>query len=411
MDKIDRWKISEIVARINSRGFKHVTLQFNDDFLKFSFKIYSLLKKELPSCQFYVLGDSSYSPCCIDEVGASHVDSKFVVQFGHSCMSVPKRLSIFNVFDELSIDIDQCVSSLVKVISPNDSVFLTGELCMENHLCQIVERLKCKYFDVSFIPFQEILRKESLDLIYFVGGQASLDRLLKTFPSAVVFSFDPFKDISGNHDVARFKFINQRFLMCEKIKIARTVAIVLASVGVERDRDMVDWLKKILTESMKRVYVLSIGKLNPEKIANFLGVDVFCVVGCPENSFFDSKAYLNPIVTPFEVEMALFEKDWAFQKYKTTFDEFLKDRPLDSVKARKEPFFSLATGKYVWSNRSVDKLGQNVDFNMPEDLKVINIYPSEGTVFRHWNGLDSFKKPVSNIKEGRKGAASYYGEL
>ena len=37
---------------------------------------------------FYILGDTSYSECCIDDVNASHADvNDVIVKFGRSCFS------------------------------------------------------------------------------------------------------------------------------------------------------------------------------------------------------------------------------------------------------------------------------------------------------------------------------------
>lgn len=70
------------------------------------------------------------------------------------------------------------------------------------------------------------------------------------------------------------------------------------------------------------------GKLNVAKMANFMEVDCYVLVSCPENSLIDSKVcythflskqggetqakshwneqeFYRPIVTPFELEIAL----------------------------------------------------------------------------------------------------------
>lgn len=37
--------------------------------------------------RLYVMADTAYGSCCVDEVGASHVDAECVVHYGHACMS------------------------------------------------------------------------------------------------------------------------------------------------------------------------------------------------------------------------------------------------------------------------------------------------------------------------------------
>ena len=52
-------------------------------------------------------------------------------------------------------------------------------------------------------------------------------------------------------------------------------------------------------------YIFAVGKINVPKLANFAEVDMFVLVACPENSMIDSKEFYKPIVTPFELEIAL----------------------------------------------------------------------------------------------------------
>jgi hypothetical protein len=88
----------------------------------------------------------------------------------------------------------------------------------------------------------------------------------------------------------------------------------------------------MIRRSGKKDYTLAVGKLNPAKLANFADIDLFvcmspreserecvcvcsaladigglyaAVVACPLNSIIDSKEFFKPIVTPFELELAL----------------------------------------------------------------------------------------------------------
>lgn len=54
----------------------------------------------------------------------------------------------------------------------------------------------------------------------------------------------------------------------------------------------------------KKSYTIVVGKLNTAKLANFMEVDIFVLVGCPENTLVDSTQYYKPIITPYEMELA-----------------------------------------------------------------------------------------------------------
>lgn len=37
--------------------------------------------------KLYVMADTTYGSCCVDEVGAAHVNAQCVIHYGHSCLS------------------------------------------------------------------------------------------------------------------------------------------------------------------------------------------------------------------------------------------------------------------------------------------------------------------------------------
>lgn len=55
--------------------YQNVTLQFPDDLIKDSSLIVRLLQSKFPhgKIKFWVLADTAYSACCVDEVAAEHV--------------------------------------------------------------------------------------------------------------------------------------------------------------------------------------------------------------------------------------------------------------------------------------------------------------------------------------------------
>merc|ERR1712243_172738 len=52
----------------------------------------------------------------------------------------------------------------------------------------------------------------------------------------------------------------------------------------------------------KRAYTFLVGKPNVAKLANFPEIDVFVLVACTELTFIDSKEFLQPVVTPWDLE-------------------------------------------------------------------------------------------------------------
>jgi diphthamide biosynthesis protein 2 len=52
---------------------------------------------------------------------------------------------------------------------------------------------------------------------------------------------------------------------------------------------LISHIRKMLSRARKKSYTISVGKLNPEKLANFMEIECFVIVACPENSVVEAK--------------------------------------------------------------------------------------------------------------------------
>ncbi|EHA8588737.1 2-(3-amino-3-carboxypropyl)histidine synthase subunit 2 [Cocos nucifera] len=118
MDFESNYEISRTVDFIRTRNFTKVALQFPDELLKDSTRVAKALRSELgKGVRLYVMADTAYGSCCVDEIGASHVDADCVVHYGHACMSPTSTLPALFVFGKASIDVNACAESLCHCLS------------------------------------------------------------------------------------------------------------------------------------------------------------------------------------------------------------------------------------------------------------------------------------------------------
>lgn len=75
--------------------------QFPDELLKDAVKVVTALRSRLKSLsassandnggendvKLFIMADTTYGSCCIDEVGAQHVNADCVIHYGHTCLS------------------------------------------------------------------------------------------------------------------------------------------------------------------------------------------------------------------------------------------------------------------------------------------------------------------------------------
>ncbi|XP_062182799.1 uncharacterized protein LOC133886903 isoform X1 [Phragmites australis] len=117
MDDIDsRYEIPRTVAFLRGRAYTRVALQFPDEMLKDAAAVARALRRELGGggVRVFVMADTAFNSCCVDEVGASYIDAQCVVHYGHACMSPTSNLPAFFVFGKAPLDVDACACSLLE---------------------------------------------------------------------------------------------------------------------------------------------------------------------------------------------------------------------------------------------------------------------------------------------------------
>lgn len=115
--------------------------------------------------------------------------------------------------------------------------------------------------------------------------------------------------------------------------------------------------------SGRKSYLFVVGKVNVPKLANYAEIDAFVLVACQQNTLMDSKEFYKPIVTPFELQLALSSSDEWTGEFKTDFREVLPaiakttlELAADEANGVDEdtPYFSMLTGTYKTSSRTAN---------------------------------------------------------
>ncbi|CAL9063777.1 uncharacterized protein LOC103986835 isoform X1 [Musa acuminata AAA Group] len=125
MDFELNYEISRTVDYLRAGNFTRVALQFPDELLKDSPRVAKALRSELGAgVRLFVMADAAYGSCCVDEIGASHVDADCVVHYGHACMSPTSTLPAMFVFGKASIDIKDCADLIGHCLSSTNKPIL-----------------------------------------------------------------------------------------------------------------------------------------------------------------------------------------------------------------------------------------------------------------------------------------------
>ncbi|KAG6822471.1 hypothetical protein H0H92_013775, partial [Tricholoma furcatifolium] len=229
----------------------------------------------------------------------------------------------------------------------------------------------------------------SIAILYIGGESLTLTNLLMTHGFSNVFSYDPSTQVTSLASGRTNRLLMRRYAAVQRARDADVFGILVGTLGVSSYLPLIRHLRTLLARHKKKSYTISVGKLNPSKLANFLEIECFVLVACPENSVIEAKAriqssffhilhflirdFLRPIVTPFELEVALQSTPNWTGRYVLNFESLLEDASQDkpedgstSASAPDEggedesdeedqdpdrPVFSLVTGTYRKAKR------------------------------------------------------------
>ncbi|KAF9933030.1 Diphthamide biosynthesis protein 2 [Linnemannia zychae] len=549
----DIYEIERTVNAIKDRGYRRVALQFPDDLLPDSGLVAQLIREQTGS-GVYILADTSYGSCCVDEVAAQHISADAIIHYGRSCQSPTSRLPVIYVFGKQPVDVQDCASvfdgffakdKAQKVILMYDVIYahcvesllttLEGEkgytnivksrvetesnlgyvlssqqenktpsignycqkkpesCCDSKQACSTESSSCCQNNEkpngsscssssggctkaTSTMQREELLSAtteetpsnqkrrrfgRTYDLpegdnvedytIFYIGDESpTLSNIMMTHSKCETYSYNPEKKEGRLESAQVNKALMRRYFLVQKAKDADVIGIAVGTLGVASYMKMIQHLKLLIESKGKKAYTFVMGKLNVAKMANFMEIDCFVYVACPENTLIDSKEFYRPIVTPYELEIALSNsREWTGD-YVTDFQQLLPDDDkigvdkvkisqiqLDAASDREDeggsdqdsdeddrPHFSLVTGQFKQSKKYTSNKEDSKELSAllegTKDLTLRDKNTSVATLMssasgeylqsRQFRGLEVKlgETPVEFATEGRAGIARGY---
>lgn len=508
------YEIERTAAEIWEGGWKTVALQFPDDMLPEAPRVFDALSTRLrpPSVtqnrrensptdltdnnnrqsevKLYILADTSYGSCCVDELAAEHVQADVVVHYGRACLSPTARLPVIHIFTVQPLAIDPLLQAFKDTFpSLDERIILMADVSYSSHLRHISEMLHCSgyrnLFTTSIIhnPSSPLPNRTSpgdvnvdaaklkdWHLFHISTPPKSLMLILSSRVSSmyifpVTNSVSPLSTKSIR--ASTVSALRRRYALLTSVSTVSVFGILINTLSVKNYLYILEHVKAQIRNAGKKSYMFVVGKINAAKVANFSEIGAWVIIGCWECSLIDSEDFWKPILTPFELELALMkdsERIWTGE-WRSDFQSILDETPKNLNRSKTDdtfparifhhpentlgdeedddgelesipPEFDLRTGRYVSDTRPIQlsaKPESVVDGNKQtfpsrslvkrfnSDLAVIGGEISSGAEYlktkRTWRGLASDFEikydeldhgESTSIEEGRTGIARGY---
>lgn len=508
------YEIDRTAKEIRTGGWRRVALQFPDGMLTDAPRVFQFLQqalKCLPSKleetiavvedvakavqeldiakqsitkqqsedRLFILADTSYGACCVDEIAAEHVDAEVVIHYGRSCLSPTARLPVVYVFTTHTLPIDPVIEAFQQIYTEKDAeVVLMADITYSDHLPTILERVTSlgytKVFAPSIIhdpasplpnrtvpPTVESGENKLQDYSLFHVSEPPPSLLLtlsSRLKSMYIYPTETAKPQALEAQTSRL--LMRRYATLTSLNTCSIFGILINTLSVKNYIPTVDAIKAQIAAAGKKSYTFVVGKVNAAKVANFSEIGGWVVIGCWESSLIESTEFFRPIITPFELGLALMsdeERVWTGE-WNGDFSDIINkplvprtvtknaeeggdghDEGSDDDEDSAPPEFDLRTGRYISHSRPMHqpKTMQSASNNITDesgapassalmkrangDLAMINGTASPGAEYlrsqRTWKGLGSdFEVAYDNddgqlgaqVEQGRGGVARGY---
>jgi diphthamide biosynthesis protein 2 len=351
--------------------------------------------------RLFILGDTSYGACCVDEVAAEHVDADVVVHYGRSCLSPPSRLPVIYVFTERPLDLSPLVTTFMETYPDRDAkVILMADIPYSHHIAPFHTRLSILGYtsvhatsivhDPSSPLPNRTIPHEAADspdalrdyaLFHISDPPTSLLLTLSSRVGSIhIYPTDTASPTASSADRMTSMSLRRRYALLTSLNTTPIFGILINTLSVKNYMHILSHVQKQITAAGKKYYTFVVGKVNAAKVANFSEVGGWVVIGCWESSLIESKEFWRPMITPWELGIALQgdeERVWT-GAWEADFEHVLKqgvvekkevetngagdaeskteedvngDGEYDSQEESAPPEFDLRTGKYVSHSR------------------------------------------------------------
>ncbi|AAS52781.1 AER097Cp [Eremothecium gossypii ATCC 10895] len=439
------YAIESLADHLNSHAeYRSITLQFPDDLLFDSALVAEELQALLPDLQcartdapaqadttcscgtqktcadskdsadgrkIWILADTAYSPCCVDEVAAEHVQADVVVHFGDTCLNPVETLPVVYIFGEPYLDRAKVISLFTERYDKDAKVCLMANAPYSRHLESLSGELsQLGYSNLVFTdvalpdtpnaaatilgvsdshPISHKLYASGDRVYYGAKEQLLCEEQLQSFElfhiglppdPRLLFLSTKFQGVTAydtqKRQIAKgpFPAMMRRYRFMHVARTASTIGILVNTLSLKSTRSLISSLVELIRSCGKKHYMFVVGKPNVAKLANFEPVDVWCVLGCGHGGIVLDHAneFYKPIVTPYELTLALApELSWTgawVVDFNTVIDGISADLGLQAgaIPAENVPEFDAVTGKYVGNSRPLRELN-HLEIESPQE--------------------------------------------
>ncbi|XP_069135556.1 2-(3-amino-3-carboxypropyl)histidine synthase subunit 1-like isoform X2 [Argopecten irradians] len=317
------FEIYKTIWRIRTTQARRVALQFPEGLLLFACTIADIIE-EFTEADTLIMGDVTYGACCVDDFTARALGADLMVHYGHSCL-VPidktEGIQMLYVFVDIKIDTAHFLDTIRHNFSPGSHLALVSTIQFVAAIQSVGNELKTDY-QITIPQSKPLSPGEILGctspklppsvtaLIYLGDGRFHLESIMISNPEVPAYRYDPYSKIFSREYYETEKMHDVRKQAISRAAHAGKFGVILGTLGRQGSPKILQSILQKLKEKGKENILVLLSEVFPQKLQLFQGVDAWVQVACPRLSIDWGLAFNKPLLTPYELSVAMDSIKW-----------------------------------------------------------------------------------------------------
>jgi 2-(3-amino-3-carboxypropyl)histidine synthase len=149
-------------------------------------------------------------------------------------------------------------------------------------------------------------------MLFIADGRFHLEAAMIANPTLRALRYDPYSKTltDERYETEKMKSIRQDAICKAVDPSAKMFGVILGTLGRQGNPAILGHVRSILKKHGKKSFVLLLSEIFPKKLEMFKHVDVWVQIACPRLSVDWGHFFLKPVLSPYELNVALGEEEW-----------------------------------------------------------------------------------------------------
>ncbi|MDD1763985.1 MAG: diphthamide biosynthesis enzyme Dph2 [Methanobacteriaceae archaeon] len=314
-------KEEEVVSKIREINARMVGLQFPDGLRVHATRLARKIEKETGTTTL-ISGDACYGACDLSDRSMEGLVD-LLIHWGHTALPLDYKVPVLFVEAYSTIEVLESVKEALKLLDDYETIGLvttTQHLYLLDGLANFLEEngkkvlmgagkgtLRGQVLGCNFSSAREL----SVDAFLYIGSGNFHPLGLKLATHKPVIIADPYMNEARKIDEFTDRILRKRFAKIALSMEAKRFGVLVSSKEGQKRLEIAVALKKKIQDQGREAYLILLDKIKPDLLMAFRDLDAFVVTACPRIAIDDDQIYEKPLITPYELEIALGITDWG----------------------------------------------------------------------------------------------------